>query len=201
MNRNHLIAGSAAAILLLLVVIVAGVKLWQSMQEPPHAGQKIFVARLGYCGAEATRPCIVSFSRDGQGNMLVDLLIPSSSFPDFYLIISMEGERYQYECENVEDIPTRVRCIGREMFPGELLQFTLFSVEEERVIAEGQFTIIGLLLSTSVAGASESTPFPTEFSTPVFLEGFTPVVRTPTPTATLSSYPNPSYPNPSYPNP
>ena len=133
--------------------------------------------------------------------MLVDILIPSTSFPDFYLIISMEGERYQYECETLEDIPTRVQCIGREMFPGELLQFTLFSVDEERVIAEGQFTIIGLLLSTSVAGASESIPSLTEFSTPVFLEGFTPVAGTPTPTATLSSYPNPSYPNPSYPNP
>jgi hypothetical protein len=201
LNRKHLIAGSVAAILLLLVLIVAGVKLWQSMQEPPHAGQKIFVAQLGYCGAEDTGPCIVSFSQDGAGNMLVDILIPSASFPDFYLIISLEGERYQYECENVEDIPTRVHCIGREMFPGELLQFTLFSVEEERVIAEGQFTLIGLLLSTSVAGASESTPSPNGFSTPVFLEGFTPVVRTPTPTATLSSYPNPSYPNSSYPNP
>lgn len=133
--------------------------------------------------------------------MLVDILIPSPSFPDFYLIISRGAERFQYECDTLEDLRTQVQCIGREMFPGESLQFTLISVEEERVLADGQFTIIGLLLSTTVSGAFESTPSPTEFSTPVLLEAFTPVVATPGPTATLSSYPNPSYPNPSYPNP
>jgi hypothetical protein len=200
LNRNRLIAGGIAVVVLLLVLIMAGIRLWRSMQQPPHAGQKILVARLGYCSAEDTRPCIVSFSQDGRGSMLVDILIPSSSFPDFSLIINREGERHQYECERLEDIPTQVQCVGKEMFPGEVLQFTLVSMEEERVLAEGQFTIIGLLLSTSVAGASESTPSPTEFSTAVVFEDFTPVVRTPTPTATLSSYPNPSYPNPSYPN-
>lgn len=201
MNRNRLIAGIVAAIVILLVLIAAGIRLWRSTREAPRAGQKTLVMKLGYCGADDTRPCIVSFSQDGAGNMLVDILIPSSAFPAFYLIINREGERYQYECENVEDIPTQVQCIGREMFPGELLQFTLVSIEEERVLAEGQFTIIGLLLSTSVAGASESTPSPTEFSTAVFLEGFTPVVATPTPSATPLSYPNPSsYPNSSYPN-
>lgn len=201
MNRNRLIAGIVAAVVLLSVLVTAGIRLWHSTREAPRAGQKIFVARLGYCGAEDIRPCIVSFSQDGMGNMLVDILIPSSTFPDFYLIISRGEERFQYECEKVKDLPNQVQCIGREMFPGELLQFTLVSIEEERVLAEGQFTIIGLLLSTSVAGASESTPSPTEFSTAVFLGGFTPVVATPTPSATPPSYPNPSsYPNSSYPN-
>ena len=197
MNRNRLIAGSVAAVVLLLVLIIAGIRWWRSTREAPHAGQKIFVARLGYCGAEDIRPCIVSFSQNGEGSMLVDILIPSSTFPDFYLIISRAEERYRYECEKVEDSPTSVSCIGWEMFPGELLQFTLVSIEEERVLADGQFTIIGLLLSTQIAGAFESTPptmASTEFPTPFFLEGFTPVVATPT--ATLSSYPNPSYPKP-----
>jgi hypothetical protein len=171
------------------------------MQDLPQASQKTLIAKLGYCGAEDIRPCIVSFGRDGAGGMLVDILIPSSAFPDFHLIINREGERYQYECANLEDIPTQVQCIGREMFPGELLEFTLVSVKDERVLAEGQFSIIGLMLSTPFAAAFESTPSPTEFSTPLAFAGFTPVVRTPTPTATLSSYPNPSYPNPSYPNP
>ena len=67
-----------------------------------------------------------SFSQDAEGHMLVDLLIPSSAFPEFYLIISRGDERFQYECDKVKDIRTQVQCIGREMFPGESLQFTLF---------------------------------------------------------------------------
>jgi hypothetical protein len=74
------------------------------------------------------------------------------------------------------------------------------AIEDERVLAEGEFTMIGLLLSTPVVGAFDNT-LPTEPAsgspTPVFPR--TPT-RTPTPTATRPSYPNPtSYPNPSYP--
>lgn len=107
--------------------------------------------------------------------MLVNILVPASNFPDFYLTISTEAEEFRYDCEKVEDVPTQVGCIGKEMFPGALLHFTLVSVEDERVLAEGQFAIIGLLLSTQVAGALELTPAPT---------------------ITLPSYPNPSYPKP-----
>ena len=131
--------------------------------------------------------------------MLVNILVPASNFPDFYLTISTEAEEFRYDCEKVEDVPTQVGCIGKEMFPGALLHFTLVSVEDQRVLAEGQFAIIGLLLSTQVAGAFEPkipTESLTEFSTPVFPEVLTPGVTTPTPTATPPSYPNPSYPKP-----
>jgi hypothetical protein len=199
LNRNRLIAAIITAVVFLLVLIVGGIRLWRSTRVAPHIGHKVFVARLGYCGAADTGPCIISFSQDGEANMQVDILIPSSNFPTFYLTISRVGEEYRYECEKVEDFPTNVYCTGQEIFPGELLQFTLVSKEDERVLAEGQFAIIGLLLSTPVAEAFESTPppeAPTEFPTPIFLE-----VLTPVPTATNSSYPNPSYPNPSYGNP
>ena len=128
--------------------------------------------------------------------MLVDILVPSSAFPDFYLTIRKEGKEYRYECEKAEDFPTDVYCTGQEIFPGELLQFTLISNEDERVLAEGQFAIIGLLLSTPIAEAFEPAPPtapPAEFPTPIFLEVLTPTASTPT-------TPTPSYPNP-YPNP
>lgn len=124
--------------------------------------------------------------------MQVDVLVPSSAFPDFYLTISQEGQSYLYECEESEDSRTQIQCVGAELFPGELLQFSLVAIKDERVLAEGQFAIIGLLLSTQVAGAFDVTP----------ASGSPTPVRTPTPTATLPSYPNPtSYPNPSYRNP
>lgn len=193
MNRNRLVVGIVAAIVMLLVLIVAGIRLWRSTRETPHAGQKVLVARLGYCGAEDIGPCIVSFSQDEDGNMLVNLLVPSSRFPNFYLTISREGEPvYRYECEEVEDFPTNVYCIGETMFPGELLRFTLISNKDNHVLAEGQFAIIGLLLSTPVAGALEPTIRPgsaIKTPTPMFLEVLTPVAATPTVPST--SYPNP----------
>ena len=157
--------------------------------------------KLSYCGVEDIRPCIVTFSQDGHGNMLVDILIPSSAFPDFYLTISREGQSYLYECEESEDSATQIQCVGAELFPGELLQFSLVAMKDERVLAQGQFAIIGLLLSTQFAGAFEPAPTepPSGSPTPVF-PGLTPVITTPT--ATLPSSPNPtSYPNPSYRNP
>ena len=102
-----------------------------------------------------------------------------------------------YECEEVEDLPNTVRCIGRELFPGELMKFTLIAEGDEQVLAEGQFAIIGLLLSTPIAEVIE-TPAATEVPMEDVLTPIVPGKNTPVPTATLPSYPNP---DPGYPNP
>ena len=130
--------------------------------------------------------------------MLVNILVPASAFPSFYLTISREGEEYRYKCEKAEDLPLNVYCTGQELFPGELLQFTLRANKDERVLAEGQFAIIGLLLSTPLAEVIEQTDL-TESPTPFLLEVLTPSLPTQTPTPSVT--PSPSYPNPSYPTP
>lgn len=195
MNRNRLIAGAAVAVVILIVLGAAGVARWRSKDQSRHTGHKLVITKLGYCSSGEIRPCIVSFSQDGQGGMLVDILVPDSGFPNFYLTIYREMEGYLYECEEVEDLPTNVRCIGREMPPGELMRFTLAAEDDKRVLAEGQFAIIGLLLSTPIAATVETpavTEVPTEdISTPNF-----PGQATPVPSPTLPSYPNPGYPNP-----
>ena len=195
MNRNRLIAGAAVAVVILLVLGAAGVALWRSKDQSRDTGHKLEITKLGYCGSGETRPCIVSFGQDGEGGMLVDILVPDSGFPNFYLTIYRETEGYLYECEEVEDLPNNVRCIGKEMSPGELMQFTLIAEADKRVLAQGQFAIIGLLLSTPVAAAVE-TPAVTEVPveeepTPIF-----PGQATPVSSPTLPSYPNPGYPNP-----
>ena len=185
----------SVAVVILLVLGAAGVSLWRSKDRSRHTGHKLVITELGYCGSGETRPCIVSFSQDGEGGMLVDILVPDSGFPNFYLTIYRETEGYLYECEEVEDLPNNVRCIGREMSPGELMQFTIAAEDDKRVLAEGRFAIIGLLLSTPIAAAIETpavTEVPTEdVATPNF-----PRQATPVPSPTLPSYPNPGYPNP-----
>lgn len=118
--------------------------------------------------------------------MLVNVLTPGPSFPDFYLkIIHSKGENI-YECEKVERFSTSVYCIGEAMRLGEVLHFMIISVDGEVTLAEGQFAIIGLALSTPEFADLSPTIDLTASGTPGGL-------KTPTP-----SYPNP-YPNPPYP--
>ena len=200
MNRNRLIAGIVA----FLVVVLVGAGVWwfvRALNPSRHTNQRPFVVRLGYCGSEETRPCVASFSQGVRDKMLVEILIPSAGFPDFYLTISKEGEAYLYDCKKVRASRTRVHCVGQQMQPGESLQFTIISTEDSSVLAEGSFPIIGLLLVAPGIEVVEAIPS-TESPTPFLSLGPTPALRTPTPAATLPSYPNPPYPNPtSYPNP
>jgi hypothetical protein len=92
------------------------------------------------------------------------------------------------------------------MYPGETLQFTLVSIEDNTVLAEGKFAIIGLLLPnpeqevTTTPSATVSpavTEAPVATPTAFFLETITPIPTqpfqvTPTSSATMPSYPNPS---------
>jgi len=137
---------------------------------------------------------MASFSLDSDGNMLVNILTPGLSFPDFYLkIIHSKGESI-YECQKVERFANNVYCIGEAMRLGEVLQFTIISIDGDALLAEGKFAIVGLALSTPEIAVSSPTVDLTASPTLDLLETPTPIRTTPSP-----SYPNPPYPNPPYP--
>ena len=179
----------------LLAAVILGVQWWRKNHKP-QAHQKILVTNLTYCNSNDLKPCIESFSVDADGKMLVSLLAPESSYPDFYLTISNDTTTNKYECQKVKDFPTNVSCTGQQMNPGAPLQFTLLSIKDDTVLAEGKFAIIGLLLPNPNDEATE-TPITTETSlaanslmltetpTPILL-----VIPKSTPTASTPSYPN-----------
>jgi hypothetical protein len=210
-NRKKLIIGVAIGIALICITLtVVGIQRWRKSHQP-KAQQKILVSNLAYCNSNNDKPCIESFSVDADGNMLVNIITPASSYPEFYLTISNDTLVNKYECQKVEDFPTNVYCTGPEMYPGEALQFTLIAVQDDTVLAEGKFAIIGLLLPnpnpettetpalTGTAGGT-GTVQPNATSTAIFLQTLTPspTLRpgiTSTPTQSTPSYPNPtSYP-------
>lgn len=211
MNRKKLIIGVAIGIALICIALtVVGIQRWRKNHQP-KAQQKILVSNLAYCNSNNDKPCIESFSVDADGNMLVNIITPNSSYPEFYLTISNDTILNKYECQKVEDFPTNVYCTGPEMYPGEALQFTLISVEDDIVLAEGKFAIIGLLLpnpnpeTTETPALTETvdgtgTFQPTGTPTAILLQTLTPspTLRpgiTSTPTQSTPSYPNPtSYP-------
>ncbi len=183
----------------LVVLALAGVSLlWSRLKTQPQAQKRALISELVYCNSNNLKPCIVSFSMDADGNMLVNLLTPAASYSDFYLTISNASVENRYECQPVDDFPTHIYCTGSEMYPGETLQFTLFSTEDDTVLAEGAFAIIGVLLPNPEEEITE-TPTATgilkatESPTPFLLEILTPVAATATPTPTTPAYPNPTF--------
>ena len=192
-NRNRLITGVAIiAFLGILVVSVTGLLLLERKNNQPQINQRSPLASLAYCSSKGDRPCILSFGLDADENMLINILTPSPSFPDFYLKIRRKNGDSIYQCEKVKRFPTSVYCLGEKMPPGSLLQFMIISSEGDTVLAEGSLAIIGLALPMPGIAFSvptgEATASPTQGS----------LLKTPTPT---TGTPSPSYPNPSYPNP
>jgi len=195
-NRNRLIAG-AAILTALVVLVIFG--LIRSKSRQPQANQRSPVSQLAYCSSNAVRPCIVSFSLDSDGNMLVNILTPGASFPDFYLKITRieSSDESIYECQKVKGFSTSVYCIGEKMSIGEDLQFMIISRKDDSLLAEGRFAIIGLALPTPEFAISTSGTEPGASPT----QGIFPVTPTPVQATPSPSYPNPGYPNPSYPKP
>ena len=201
MNRNRLIAGGALGFLVLL--IIAGLILLsrELRSRQTQVNQREPLQGLGYCDSNQVTPCIVSFSRDSEGKMLVNILTEGTSFPDFYLkIIHSQGESV-YQCLKVKNFSTSVYCTGKVLPLGEMFQFYILSIDDNSLLAQGNFSIIGMALSTveifaSSSGGTPGTPVapPTlsltgDFSTSTPELGIGTPTRTPTRT--------PSYPNPS----
>jgi len=198
MNRKRLLLGISTSALL-VIVIISGLLLfnrWKSSQA--GVGQRSPLQRLSYCSSDQVTPCIVSFSLASDGNMLVNFLTAGAFYPDFYLKIKKDENNHIYTCQKVNKFATSVYCTGAVMPPGEVLQFSIFSINEDVLLAEGKLAIIGMALGTPQVALSPTsgtplTPSPTES---LILQTSTPVRATPTP---KPSYPNTSYPNPSYP--
>lgn len=190
MDRNRLAVG---AIVVVVFIVVLGYGLAQRQRDEPQARQRSPLAELGYCSAEDIRPCIVSFSLDYAGNMLVNILTSGTDFPAFYLKIMHEAGESIYECQRVENFPANRYCTGPEMRAGEVLQFLLISESNETLLAEGNFAIVGLGLPTP---QDQPTVSPT--ATVTGEQPLETVTAMPTP---VQSTPSPSYPNPPYPNP
>jgi hypothetical protein len=196
-NRKRLILGTSISTALILLII-SGFALFKKAQNgQARVDQRFPLQRLSYCSADQVTPCIVSFSLDAYGNMLVSFLTAGAFYPDFYLKIKQGEEQHIYSCQKVSKFATSVYCTGATLPLGEVFQFSIFSLKEDILLAEGDFSIIGLALGTPIVFPSPTlgtplTPSPTE---EFLLETPTPGQTTPTPTPRSTPTPPTSYPN------
>jgi hypothetical protein len=201
-NRKPLILGISLSTLL-VIVILSGLFLfnkWKGSQA--SVGQRFPLQSLSYCSSDQVTPCIVSFSLDSNGNMLVNFLTAGAFYPDFYLKIKQDENNHIYTCQKVNKFAASVYCSGAAVPIGEVLQFSIFSLKENVLLAEGNFAIIGLALGTPEVASSPTigTPLTPSLTEVITLQTPTGVRLTPIRTPTQPpSYPNTSYPNRSYP--
>lgn len=207
MNPQRLVVGISIAFLL-IVSIVGLFRLsteWQGRERQVDRREPL--SGLGYCDSDPVTPCIVSFSLDRNGEMLVNILADDPLFPAFYLKVKHDGEESIYPCQEVQGFSTSVYCIGKALPLGEVFQFFILALDDNRLLAQGNFSIIGMAYSTlevfaSAESGTPSTPRAVSTTGSLLPRTPTPTAATPTPTATRTpSYPNPSTGTPAYPNP
>jgi hypothetical protein len=188
-TRNRLILGISVAVALLLIFTALVLfQRWKSRQV--HVNERVPLQGLGYCDPNPVTPCVVSFSQDADGNMLVSFLTDGAFYPDFYLTIKTGENEHIYVCDKVNRFATSVYCTGKTLPVGVTYQFLIYSLKEEILLAQGNFPIIGLGLITPVVLAP---PTPTSTATIAVLPTETlPTNIVPGSTPTRPSYP--SYP-------
>ena len=161
MNRNRAIAGVILLAILMILMLPGAVLLfreWQSRQA--RVDQRSPIPSLRYCSSKQVTPCILSFNLTPDGNMLVNLLTNSRSLTNFYLKIRHNQIENVYKCRRVKRFSSSVTCLGKAMPSGEVLEFLIVSINEDIVLAEGSFPIIGLAIATPAFALSPTPDVP-----------------------------------------
>ena len=166
MPRNRLILIVSISAVIVLLVLVGFVRFREANREQARVDRRFPLQKLAYCDSGPVRPCVVSFSQDSDGEMLVSFLTDGPFYPDFYLTIRTEGKEHIYVCQKVDRFATSVYCTGKFLPAGRVLQFRIFSINEEVLLAEGNFPIIGIALVTPDLSVSPTTTTTTSAVTP-----------------------------------
>jgi hypothetical protein len=162
-NRKRLILGISIAVVL-VILSISGLAYWREWRRgQARVDQRFPLQGLAYCSSNLVKPCVISFSQDSKGNMLVNFLTDGAFYPDFYLKIKTGENEHIYVCEKVNTFATSVYCTGKALPVGQVLQFFIISLNEEVVLAQGNFPIIGMALAGPEIFLS---PTPTDVATP-----------------------------------
>jgi hypothetical protein len=155
------------------------------------------ILKIDYCGADLEELCVLSFGRDVEENMVVNLFVPDRKFPEFYLKIKRAAIESVYECEKDKEVPTSVYCSGESIGLQEKMEINLISKEDDHLLAAGKLALLAVLLSPD--GQSFETQSVNDNSDVFSTEGTQTTIPpaeidTPTVTPTLITYPDSSYP-------
>lgn len=112
---------------------------------------------FGYCGARLTELCVVSFGRDVFNNTVVNLYVPQRRYPAFYMKIIRKSGEERYDCVWSETVETSVYCAGNAINLGEGIEIQLLAKLDDRLLANGAFTLTAFFVTTPVVEGESGT--------------------------------------------
>jgi len=193
-----LILALAGIVLVVCLFLLAGLGWTVFRPQADTTAPTVQPDAFNYCGAQLTSLCVVSFGRDAFGDTIINLYVPQKTYPTFYLKVDRVSGESRYECELNKAVKTSIYCSGDAINLGEGFEIRLLSERDDRLLAQGTFTLTAFLVSTPAVGGAVSEPRSSEPTATIE------VFETPTPsvfeinpsTATATSTPtSPSYPN------
>lgn len=111
-----------------------------------------------YCGARLTSLCVVSFGRDAFGDTVINLYVPQKTYPNFYLKVIRASGESKYACEINKAVKTSVYCSGDALNLGEGFEIQLLAEIDDRLLAQGTFTLTAFLVGTPPVGGAIAEP-------------------------------------------
>lgn len=207
-----LLLALAGIFILICLVLFAGLgwSVFRAQDATPTATTEPDV--FNYCGAQLTSLCVLSFGRDAFDQTVINLYVPPRTYPSFYLKLLRTTGESKYVCTANKTVKTSVYCVGDALNLGEGLVMQLLAEKDDRLLAQGDFTLKAFLVpsvvvddgsgSASPAPAStakptstltlESTPTPFDFTEGTFVptSDSTGTGTAVTATSTSGSYPN-----------
>lgn len=125
------------------------------------------IQKLEYCKAELTDLCILSFGRDSLSDeMTITVFAPKASLPTFYVEAVRISGNLRYNCQLDKENKRYVLCTGDAISLREKVQIELISLENDDLLAKGDFLINAILISSPLPTTKTATPKETKTSTP-----------------------------------
>ena len=109
--------------------------------------------------------CLVTFGIEPPDEMLILLLTVPGLPEDLAIKVTRNDEEISFACITTAESPTIVYCTGPQIPLGTTVLIEVFAVQEEVLLASGEFTLTAFALPTVPAGGVEL-PTPGAFFTP-----------------------------------
>ena len=142
---------------------------------------------ITYCDIDQADLCLEGFGLDAEERLLILFKTDDPLYADVYIrAVGPDGEML-FECQQSENFPENVYCLGDTFPEGERIKLNFYSKSNNNFIAIGVFNVTysGLPEPDVVFTVDATATHPPEPAAPA-------------PTEPPSAYPNPSYSNPTF---
>jgi hypothetical protein len=134
-----------------------------------------------YCDIDPADICLEGFGLDLEERLLVLFKVSDQDYSHIYIHADGPDGEIFFECQQSEEFPEDVYCLGAPFPDEELIKLNIYSKSSNKLVAIGVFKVqYGDLPEPDITFEADATPTPS-----------------PEPSSTGTSYPNPTaYPNP-----